>query len=197
MTLLHIAHKNSNVSSTFGRASRTKWTRQTSRQSTRHWVCPSKGVHCSWVPVLMLTALDGVDHRVRGLDAGADGYLVKPFSFAELLARLRALLRRGAAHDRQLLFMGGEFGQSAEWDHDRSLDWHLLQYPEHAGMQRLVRTLNGVYRSQPALWERDFDWTGFSPKFRALWRGNPRLAWGFVFLGAPVLATSVRSGWRC
>ncbi|MEP6463093.1 MAG: 1,4-alpha-glucan branching protein GlgB [Frankiaceae bacterium] len=77
-------------------------------------------------------------------------------------ANLRALLAWMWAHPgRQLLFMGGEFGQSAEWDHDRSLDWHLLQYPEHAGVQRLVRTLNGVYRRQPALWERDFDWTGF------------------------------------
>ncbi len=77
-------------------------------------------------------------------------------------ANLRALLGWMWAHPgRQLLFMGGEFGQSAEWNHDRSLDWHLLQYPEHAGVQHLVRTLNGVYRQQPALWERDFDWTGF------------------------------------
>jgi two-component system, OmpR family, response regulator len=50
-----------------------------------------------WAPVLMLTARDGVDDRVAGLDAGADDYLPKPFSFAELLARLRALVRRGAA----------------------------------------------------------------------------------------------------
>ena len=48
-----------------------------------------------WSPVLMLTARDGVDDRVAGLDAGADDYLAKPFSFAELLARLRALARRG------------------------------------------------------------------------------------------------------
>src|SRR5436309_396571 len=48
-----------------------------------------------WTPVLMLTARDAVDDRVAGLDAGADDYLVKPFSFAELLARLRALARRG------------------------------------------------------------------------------------------------------
>ena len=77
-------------------------------------------------------------------------------------ANLRALLAWMWAHPgRQLLFMGGEFGQSGEWNHDQSLDWHLLAYPEHAGMQRLVATLNGVYRDQPALWERDFDWTGF------------------------------------
>jgi len=50
-----------------------------------------------WSPVLMLTARDGVDDRVAGLDVGADDYLTKPFSFAELLARLRALVRRGGA----------------------------------------------------------------------------------------------------
>ncbi|MGH3133624.1 MAG: response regulator transcription factor [Gaiellaceae bacterium] len=50
-----------------------------------------------WAPVLMLTARDAVEDRVAGLDAGADDYLSKPFSFAELLARLRALVRRGAA----------------------------------------------------------------------------------------------------
>ena len=50
-----------------------------------------------WTPVLILTARDGVEDRVAGLDAGADDYLLKPFSFAELLARLRALVRRGAA----------------------------------------------------------------------------------------------------
>ncbi|HEY3018511.1 MAG TPA: response regulator transcription factor [Gaiellaceae bacterium] len=49
-----------------------------------------------WTPVLMLTARDAVDDRVSGLDSGADDYLTKPFSFAELLARLRALVRRGA-----------------------------------------------------------------------------------------------------
>jgi two-component system OmpR family response regulator len=48
-----------------------------------------------WAPVLMLTARDAIDDRIRGLDAGADDYLVKPFSFGELLARLRALIRRG------------------------------------------------------------------------------------------------------
>jgi len=77
-------------------------------------------------------------------------------------ANLRALLAWMWAHPgRQLLFMGGEIGQSEEWNHERSLDWHLLQYPEHAGVHRLVRALNSVYRAHPALWERDFDWTGF------------------------------------
>jgi two-component system, OmpR family, response regulator len=59
-------------------------------------VCRQLRQRGRWAPVLMLTARDDVDDRVRGLDAGADDYLVKPFSFSELLARVRALVRRGA-----------------------------------------------------------------------------------------------------
>jgi two-component system, OmpR family, response regulator len=57
-------------------------------------VCRQLRASNRWAPVLMLTARDSVEDRIRGLDAGADDYLVKPFSFGELLARLRALLRR-------------------------------------------------------------------------------------------------------
>jgi two-component system, OmpR family, response regulator len=59
-----------------------------------------------WSPVLLLTARDGVDDRVVGLDAGADDYLTKPFSFAELLARLLALTRRGLSERRTVLEVG-------------------------------------------------------------------------------------------
>ncbi len=59
-------------------------------------VCRTLRARGYWVPILMLTARDAVGDRVRGLDAGADDYLIKPFAFAELLARLRALVRRGA-----------------------------------------------------------------------------------------------------
>jgi len=59
-------------------------------------VCRMLRARGHWVPILMLTARDTVGDRVRGLDAGADDYLIKPFAFAELLARLRALVRRGA-----------------------------------------------------------------------------------------------------
>ncbi|MDX6720304.1 MAG: two-component system, OmpR family, response regulator, partial [Solirubrobacteraceae bacterium] len=62
-----------------------------------------KGV---WAPVLMLTARDSVEDRVAGLDGGADDYLTKPFSFAELLARLRALARRGAVERPTVLAVG-------------------------------------------------------------------------------------------
>jgi len=60
-----------------------------------------------WAPVLLLTARDRVEHRVGGLDAGADDYLVKPFSFVELTARLRALIRRGA-HQRPAVLQVGD-----------------------------------------------------------------------------------------
>src|SRR5208337_1455210 len=77
-------------------------------------------------------------------------------------ANLRALLAWMWAHPgRPLLFMGGEIAQNEEWRHDSSVDWHLLGYPEHAGVQALVRALNAVYRAEPALWEQDFDWPGF------------------------------------
>jgi two-component system, OmpR family, response regulator len=66
-------------------------------------VCHTLRARGRWVPILMLTARDGVADRVRGLDAGADDYLVKPFAFAELQARLRALLRRGSAERPALL----------------------------------------------------------------------------------------------
>ena len=78
------------------------------------------------------------------------------------LANLRALYAYMWAHPgKKLLFMGGEFAQEQEWSHERSLDWHLLEDPEPRGLQALVRDLNRVYRDEPALWELDFDPTGF------------------------------------
>src|SRR4051794_9054328 len=59
-----------------------------------------------WSPVLMLTARDGIRDRIRGLDAGADDYLIKPFDFGELVARVRALLRRGAPERPAVLVAG-------------------------------------------------------------------------------------------
>ncbi len=62
---------------------------------------------------------------------------------------------------KKLVFMGGEFGQWQEWNHDRSLDWHLLQFPMHAGLRRLVQHLNFLYRNEPALWQLDDSYEGF------------------------------------
>jgi len=62
---------------------------------------------------------------------------------------------------KKLLFMGGEFGQWREWAHDEDLEWNLLDYPSHSGLKRWVEDLNRLYREQPALYEVDFEQTGF------------------------------------
>jgi 1,4-alpha-glucan branching enzyme len=78
------------------------------------------------------------------------------------LANLRALYAYMWAHPgKKLMFMGGEFAQEAEWDYARSLDWHLLEQPDHAGIRSLVRDLNRIYMNEPALWEVDSDPSGF------------------------------------
>jgi len=77
-------------------------------------------------------------------------------------ANLRALYGFMYSHPgKKMLFMGGEFGQWWEWNHDDSLQWHLCQQEPHAGLQRYVHDLNWLYRNEPALHEVDFDWTGF------------------------------------
>jgi 1,4-alpha-glucan branching enzyme len=62
---------------------------------------------------------------------------------------------------KKLLFMGCDFGQVQEWNHDTGLEWQALTSPRHKGVQRLVRDLNHVYRHEPALYQVDFDWNGF------------------------------------
>jgi 1,4-alpha-glucan branching enzyme len=77
-------------------------------------------------------------------------------------AGLRALLAYMWAHPgKQLLFMGGEFGQGNEWSADNGLDWWVLQYGFHQGVQRLSRDLNTIYRQTPPLWELDSSPEGF------------------------------------
>ena len=76
-------------------------------------------------------------------------------------ANLRAYYGYMYAHPgKKLLFMGSEFAQEAEWNHDRSLDWHLLASPEHAGVQRLIADLNATYRGLRALHEYDTERAG-------------------------------------
>ncbi|MFK8330514.1 1,4-alpha-glucan branching protein GlgB [Pseudomonas sp. BJa5] len=77
-------------------------------------------------------------------------------------ANLRAYLTFMWTHPgKKLLFMGCEFGQWREWNHDSELDWYLLKYPEHLGVQRLVGDLNRLYRNEPALYEQDCVSQGF------------------------------------
>jgi 1,4-alpha-glucan branching enzyme len=117
----------------------------------------------------------------RGIYAFTENFIL-PLSHDEVVHGKKSLLERMPGDDwrkfanlrlllafmyaqpgKKLLFMGGEFGQRDEWTHDRSLDWHLLQYPPNQGLQRCVMDLNQVYRDEPALHELDshpagFDW---------------------------------------
>lgn len=78
-------------------------------------------------------------------------------------ANLRLLFGYMFTHPgKKLLFMGDEFGQWSEWNHDASLDWNLLETPLHSALKRWVRDVNTMYRGQPALYQRDFENAGFS-----------------------------------
>jgi 1,4-alpha-glucan branching enzyme len=86
-----------------------------------------------------------------------------PGDARERFANLRLLLAwQHARGGKKLLFMGGEFGQLREWNHDAGLDWHLLQDPAHRGVQNLVRDLNRLHRGQPALHQGDCEPWGFA-----------------------------------
>lgn len=78
------------------------------------------------------------------------------------LATLRALYGYMWSHPgKKLLFMGGEFAQNEEWQESKSLDWHLAQYAEHSGVQKLIRKLNEIYFENRPLWELDTSNSGF------------------------------------
>jgi 1,4-alpha-glucan branching enzyme len=117
-------------------------------------------------------------------------------------ANLRAYLANMYAHPgKKLLFMGSELAQYQEWNHDRSLDWNLLDYPLHRGVQTLVRDLNHLYRNQPPLFANDFDGSGFD------WidwndRDNSVLSWirydrqGHALICVTNFTPIVRHGYR-
>ncbi|MEX2119291.1 MAG: 1,4-alpha-glucan branching protein GlgB [Pirellulales bacterium] len=85
-----------------------------------------------------------------------------PGDLWQKFANLRLMFGYMWAHPgKKLLFMGGEFGQWGEWNYDTSLDWHLLQWPSHQGLQKYVADLNQLYRREPALHQMDFDGHGF------------------------------------
>ena len=104
---------------------------------------------------------------------------------------------------KKLLFMGGEFGQRNEWNHDTRLDWQLLSLPQHDGLRRLVQHLNHTYKSEPALWQPDdtyegFDWIDFHDadnsvvSFLRKSRGGDIIA--FVVNATPVVRYNYRLG---
>ncbi len=111
-------------------------------------------------PVLMLTALSGTDNKIAGLDAGADDYLTKPFEFEELLARLRALLRRGEATEGRSLVCDDLKLDLYTRTVERDGKTHELSNKEFALLEYLMRNPNRVLsRSQIAekVWDMNFD----------------------------------------
>jgi len=85
-----------------------------------------------------------------------------PGDLWQQFANLRLLFSYFYAHPgKKLLFMGGEFGQRSEWNPDTGLEWGLLEYDSHQGLQRLSADLNALYKREPALYQLDFDWRGF------------------------------------
>lgn len=85
-----------------------------------------------------------------------------PGDMWQKFANQRALYGYMYGHPgKKLLFMGSEIGQWREWDFDGSLDWHLLEYEPHQKLQRFISDLNHLYKTEPALYEVDFDWHGF------------------------------------
>ena len=86
-----------------------------------------------------------------------------PGEKSKKFASLRALYAFMMAHPgKKLLFMGGEFAQFAEWNYKQSLDWHLLTYSEHQGVQECVKVLNRLYQDEPSLHRNDVEKEGFS-----------------------------------
>jgi two-component system OmpR family response regulator len=125
-----------------------------------HEVCQTLRERDPWLPVLMLTALDDVEDRIRGLDMGADDYLVKPFDFGELLARLRALIRRGPSERPAPLAVGelraDPLSRSVTWaGHSAELsprEYELLEF-------MLRRPGQVISRAQllEHVWSKDYD----------------------------------------
>jgi two-component system OmpR family response regulator len=112
-----------------------------------------------WVPIIMLTARDAVEDRVRGLDQGADDYLTKPFSLAELLARLRALARRGVTERPTVLEVGAlrlDPATRQVWRGDREIQLSAREF----GLLEAFMRRPGQVLSQSQLLEAawDFDY---------------------------------------
>jgi two-component system OmpR family response regulator len=116
-----------------------------------------------WVPVIMLTARDAVEDRIRGLDVGADDYLAKPFAFGELLARLRALIRRGATERPPVLQVDGVALDPAAHSVSVGPERVDLSAREFALLEFLMHH-PGEVLSRPRIMEHvwDYNYEGFS-----------------------------------
>lgn len=126
-------------------------------------VCRALRSNDRWPPVLMLTARDGVADRIRGLDSGADDYLIKPFDFGELVARLRALLRRGAPERPAVLTAGDVTVDPASRTVTRAGRLVPLTTREFAVLEFLVRNAGQVVTRAQLLdhvWDQNYEGSG-------------------------------------
>jgi len=126
-------------------------------------VCRTLREEKRWSPVLMLTARDGVDDRIRGLDVGADDYLVKPFDFGELVARLRALLRRGAPERPAVIGAGDLCVDPAARTVTRAGRLVGLTSREFAVLEFLARRAGDVVSRSELLdhvWDQNYEGSG-------------------------------------
>jgi two-component system OmpR family response regulator len=121
-------------------------------------VCRRLREHGQWAPVVMLTARTAVADRVEGLDAGADDYLAKPFSFAELAARLRALVRRGAG-ERPAIVESGDLRLDPAGRHAWRGDTELSLTPKEFALLELFLRNSGVVLTRTRILESVWDFS--------------------------------------
>ena len=125
-----------------------------------HEICRTLRTEGDWTPILVLTARDGERDQVRALDAGADDYLTKPFSYAVLLARLRALLRRGARERPAVLAVGDLTLDPASRRVTRAGEEVVLTARELAVLEYLMRRAGEMVSKRDVLdhvWDYDFE----------------------------------------
>jgi two-component system, OmpR family, response regulator len=123
-------------------------------------VCRRLRSESVWVPIIMVTGLDAIEDRVRGLDRGADDYLTKPFSLAELLARLRALVRRGPSQRPAVLQVGGlrlDPATRQVWRDEDEIDLSAREFTLLETFMRRPGEVLGQARLLRAAWDPEYE----------------------------------------
>jgi two-component system, OmpR family, response regulator len=123
-------------------------------------VCRRLRSESVWVPIIMVTGLDAIEDRVRGLDRGADDYLTKPFSLAELLARLRALVRRGPSERPSVLRVGGlrlDPATRQVWRDDDEIELSAREFTLLETFMRRPGEVLGQARLLRAAWDPEYE----------------------------------------